>query len=99
MNDRLYLLKLKLLDIEPGIWRRFVVPGSNTLNRLHDVIYIVMGWKDYYLHAFTIGKRLGSMFVPKPNSKLKTPTDDATSAGVCRSIFSDRMSAQPLLFS
>ena len=57
MNERRYLLKIRLLDIEPEIWRRFVVPGSITLDRLHDVIQIVMGWKDYHLHEFTIGKK------------------------------------------
>ena len=57
MNDRLYLLKIRLLGIEPEIWRRFVVPGLITLDRLHDVIQIVMGWEDYHLHAFTIGKK------------------------------------------
>ncbi|MBW2649975.1 MAG: plasmid pRiA4b ORF-3 family protein [Deltaproteobacteria bacterium] len=57
MNERLYLLKIGLVDIEPEIWRRFVVPGSITLDRLHDVIQIVMGWKDYHLHEFTIGKK------------------------------------------
>ncbi|MDQ6964180.1 MAG: plasmid pRiA4b ORF-3 family protein [Mariprofundales bacterium] len=57
MNERLYLLKIKLLDIEPEIWRRFVVPASITLERFHDVIQIVMGWTDSHLHEFTIGKR------------------------------------------
>ena len=57
MDERLYLLKIRLLDIEPEIWRRFVVPDSITLDRLHDVIQIVMGWKDYHLHNFTIGKK------------------------------------------
>jgi len=57
MNDRLYLLKISLLDIKPEIWRRFVVPGSITLDRLHDVIQIIMGWQDYHLHIFTIGKK------------------------------------------
>ncbi|MEA3487299.1 MAG: plasmid pRiA4b ORF-3 family protein [Thermodesulfobacteriota bacterium] len=57
MDTRLYLLKIRLFDIEPEIWRRFVVPGSITLDRLHDVIQIVMGWKDYHLHEFTIGKK------------------------------------------
>ncbi len=28
-----------------------------TLNRLHDVIQIVMGWTDIHLHEFTIGKK------------------------------------------
>ncbi len=43
MNKRFYLLKIQLLDIEPAIWRRFVVPANITLDRLHDVIQIVMG--------------------------------------------------------
>lgn len=49
--------KIQLLDIEPAIWRRFVVPASITLDRLHDVIQIVMGWTDSHLHEFTIGKK------------------------------------------
>ena len=58
MNERFYLLKIQLLDIEPAIWRRFVVPASITLDRLHDVIQIVMGWTDSHLHEFTIPERL-----------------------------------------
>ena len=57
MNGRFYLLKIHLVDIEPVIWRRFVVPASITLDRLHDVIQIVMGWTDSHLHEFTIGKK------------------------------------------
>lgn len=57
MPVRCYLLKIRLLDIEPEIWRRFVVPASITLDRLHDVIQIVMGWTDSHLHEFTIGKK------------------------------------------
>lgn len=57
MESRLYLLKISLVDIEPQIWRRIVVPASITLDRLHDVIQIVMGWTDSHLHQFTIGKK------------------------------------------
>ena len=57
MMDRFYLLKIQLLDIEPAIWRRFVVPAGITLDRLHDVIQIVMGWTDSHLHGFRIGKK------------------------------------------
>ena len=57
MNERLYLLKIQLIDIKPAIWRRFVVPASITLDRLHDVIQIVMGWTDSHLHEFTIGNK------------------------------------------
>ncbi len=57
MNDRFYLLKIRLLDIEPEIWRRFVVPADISLDRLHDVVQIVMGWEDCHLHEFTIGNK------------------------------------------
>ncbi len=55
MKRHLYALKVALADIEPEIWRRFVVPSDITLDRLHDVIQIVMGWTDSHLHQFTIG--------------------------------------------
>jgi hypothetical protein len=57
MNERFYLLSIQLVEIEPAIWRRFVVPANITLDRLHDVIQIVMGWTDSHLHEFTIGKK------------------------------------------
>ena len=57
MNERFYLLTIRLLEIEPEIWRRFVVPASISLDRLHDVIQIVMGWTDSHLHEFTFGKK------------------------------------------
>ena len=66
MNERFYLLKIRLLDIEPEIWRRFVVPASITLDRLHDVIQIVMGWTDTHIHEFAIGKK---RYTEYPESK------------------------------
>jgi hypothetical protein len=66
MNERLYLLKIQLLGIEPEIWRRFVVPADISLDRLHDVIQIVMGWTDTHLHEFTIGNK---RYTEYPESK------------------------------
>jgi Plasmid pRiA4b ORF-3-like protein len=66
VNERVYLLKIELLDIEPAIWRRFVVPANITLDRLHDVIQIIMGWTDSHLHEFTIGKK---RYTEDPESK------------------------------
>jgi len=54
--ERLYLLKIRLLGIEPDIWRTFVVPADITLDCLHDVIQLVMGWEDDHLHEFVVGK-------------------------------------------
>ncbi len=55
MKRKLYALKVSLSEIEPEIWRRFVVPADIPLDHLHDVIQIVMGWEDRHLHMFTIG--------------------------------------------
>jgi hypothetical protein len=57
MNERFYLLKIQLLDIEPQSGVVLWCPASITLDRLHDVIQIVMGWTDSHLHEFTIGKK------------------------------------------
>lgn len=66
MNERFYLLRIQLIDIEPAIRRRFVIPSRITLDRLHDVIQIVMGWTDSHLHEFTIGKK---RYAEYPESK------------------------------
>jgi hypothetical protein len=66
MNERVLLLKIRLLEIEPEIWRRFVVPAGISLDRVHDVIQIVMGWTDSHLHEFTIGKK---RYTEYPESK------------------------------
>jgi hypothetical protein len=52
-----YLLRITLDDITPAIWRRFGVPGQISLDRLHDIIQIVMGWQDCHLHRFDIDGR------------------------------------------
>ncbi len=60
MNKEQYVLKIQLLHSKPAIWRRIVVPDYITLDRLHDVFQIVMGWADYHLAEFEIdGKRYG----------------------------------------
>ncbi len=51
-----YKLKVTLKDLKPPIWRRLLVRGDDTLADLHDVIQISMGWMDYHLHEFTVGK-------------------------------------------
>lgn len=52
-----YIIKIALVGSKPSIWRRFCVPGEITLDRLHDVIQIVMGWEEYHLHRFEINGR------------------------------------------
>ena len=49
----------------PEIWRRIAVPSDITLDRLHDILQIVMGWEDYHQHEFTVG---GQRYTEKPES-------------------------------
>jgi hypothetical protein len=51
-----YEMTVTLDGVEPAVWRRVRVPADYTLDRLHDVIQIVMGWQDNHLHHFEIGK-------------------------------------------
>jgi hypothetical protein len=64
-NRALYQLKVTLRDIHPPIWRRIQVWEDTTLAQLHTILQIVMGWEDYHLHEFLIGRRLYS--VPDPD--------------------------------
>ena len=54
MNNRFYALKIKLMDIDPPIWRYFVVPAGITLDRLHDVIQIVMDGRTAIFTSFPL---------------------------------------------
>lgn len=49
-----YQIKVTLIDSKPPIWRRFLVGDTITLNKLHDVLQIVMGWTNSHLHHFII---------------------------------------------
>lgn len=57
MSAKLYQLKVSLIGIKPAVWRQLTVPSSITLDRLHDVLQIVMGWEDSHLHQFACGKK------------------------------------------
>ena len=55
--DKIYQIKVGLLEINPLIWRRFLIPANVTLHRLHLVLQDVMGWQNYHLYRFKIGKK------------------------------------------
>jgi len=48
-------MRVTLVDIEPAIWRRLVVPRGFHLGQLHHVLQAGFGWLDYHLHEFEIG--------------------------------------------
>ena len=54
----IYQLKITLQGLRPPIWRRVLVADNTTLEKLHYIIQIAMGWTNSHLHDFTIhGKR------------------------------------------
>jgi hypothetical protein len=55
-NDVVYQLHIRLAYIEPPIWRRLAVSGQVTLFGLHRMLQVVMGWENYHLHQFIVGK-------------------------------------------
>ncbi|MGW0433082.1 plasmid pRiA4b ORF-3 family protein [Micromonospora sp. NPDC003197] len=54
MPRQIFQLKVSLTDVTPAVWRRVLVPGGYTLDRVHRVIQHVMGWRDCHLHCFDI---------------------------------------------
>ncbi|MGM0536823.1 MAG: plasmid pRiA4b ORF-3 family protein [Pseudomonadota bacterium] len=42
-------LRIELLDTDPLVWRRVLVPEQINLHRLHEVIQAAMGWEDCHL--------------------------------------------------
>jgi pRiA4b ORF-3-like protein len=56
-NIKIYQFKVRLKDINPMIWRRFLIQSSQTLKDLHYVIQILMGWTNYHLNEFIIHGR------------------------------------------
>ena len=55
MPRQIYQLRIALTEVTPSVWRRVLVPGGYTLDRLHRVIQYAMGWLDLHLHSFEIG--------------------------------------------
>ena len=53
-NTKIYQFKVRLKDVNPMIWRRFLIESNKTLKDLHYIIQILMGWTDYHLNEFII---------------------------------------------
>lgn len=47
-------LKIRLFDVNPMVWRRVLVPDTNTLEDLHGIIQVAMGWESLHLYRFWI---------------------------------------------
>lgn len=54
MARQVFQLRVTLEDVWPPVWRRLVVPGGYTLDRLHRAIQLAFGWQGYHLHSFEV---------------------------------------------
>jgi hypothetical protein len=72
-NMRIFQLRISLMDSEPEIWRRVLVPEDYSLGDLHDVIQIAMGWENAHLHGF---RQKDRTFGPKGPDSFENEQDE-----------------------
>ena len=57
LKDLVYQFRVKLVGIEPIIWRRIQVPAKFSFWDLHVAIQDAMGWLDYHLHVYQVHQK------------------------------------------
>ncbi|NYT96395.1 plasmid pRiA4b ORF-3 family protein [Salinispora sp. H7-4] len=68
MPRQIFQLRISLAGVRPLVWRRVLVPGGFTLDRVHRVVQHAMGWRDCHLHSFEVdGEQFGE---PDPDGEL-----------------------------
>jgi len=73
-----YQIYVELERVKPKVWRRFLVPDTIELPRLHVVLLWGVGWSGGHIHEFEF---TGANYVAKePNSEL--PDDALDEDGV-----------------
>ncbi|MDR0632751.1 MAG: plasmid pRiA4b ORF-3 family protein [Holosporales bacterium] len=56
IEEKVFRLKVTLVDSKPSIWRVLDIVDSETFFDLHVAIQGVMGWENSHLHCFVLGK-------------------------------------------
>lgn len=75
-------MRVSLMDVDPVVWRRLLVPGGVRLARLNDILQCAMGWTNSHLHCFEIGdERYGMHADEYPDGEI-----DERSATVVKAI-------------
>ena len=57
---KVYQINVSLNEIQPNIWRRFLVKDTTTLPALHKILQTVMGWTNSHLHHFVVDREIYS---------------------------------------
>jgi len=53
-KENLFQLKIKLVGVEPVVWRELIVSSDSTLFDLHVAIQDAFEWEDSHLHQFIL---------------------------------------------
>ena len=53
---QIYQIKVTLDGSKPPIWRRILVRSGVTLEKLHYILQVAMGWTNSHLHQFIVGQ-------------------------------------------
>ena len=62
-----YQLKIVLQYSQPLIWRRIQVLSDTSLEVLHHILQVAMGWSDAHLHQFEVGDLIyGPLYLEFP---------------------------------
>lgn len=59
-------LKITLDEVEPVVLRKIEVPLDIKLDKLHGIVQAAMGWEDYHLYEFRVGRSV-AYGTPDPN--------------------------------
>lgn len=62
-------MRIELKDVEPLVWRQFLVDPQCMLPKLHLIVQYVMGWENHHQHCFASGAR---RFGPKDDDSDPT---------------------------
>ena len=55
-NAAIYQLQVVLLGGKQPVWRQLQVPGDASLDWLHAVLQVAIGWTNSHLHQFRVGE-------------------------------------------
>lgn len=58
VHEPVYQLKVSLRGIEPPVWRRIQLYRHKRFFDLHLTLQAAMGWLNYHLHLFEVGKTM-----------------------------------------
>jgi hypothetical protein len=68
----IYQLKVTLTGVKPQVWRRLLVPSTLSLEKLHQILQVALGWTDSHLHEFAAHGLTYGM----PHSEYENATRD-----------------------